>query len=68
MNDRRANIKSVHENALRKGHTSKMLGTKVSVDNVTYNFSQLENLPEGLKLSDSKLIAVKGGLAFASEY
>lgn len=38
------------------------------VDNVTYNFSQLEELPDGLKLSDSKLIAVKGGLAFSSQY
>lgn len=68
INERRANIKSVHENAVRKGHNSKMLGTKVTVDNVTYNFSQLENLPEGLKLSDSKLVAVKGGLAFSSEH
>lgn len=68
VNERRANIKSVHENAVRKGHNSKMLGTKVSVDNITYNFSQLENLPKGLKLSDSKLVAVKGGLAFSSEH
>lgn len=68
VNDRRANIKSVHENAVRKGHNSKMMGTRVSVDNVTYNFSQLEDLPEGLKLSDSKLVAVKGGLAFSSEH
>lgn len=53
---------------ISKGHNSKMMGTKIAVDNVTYNFSQLEELPEGLKLSDSKLVAVKGGLAFASKY
>lgn len=68
VNDRRANIKSVHSNAINKGHISKMLGTKIAVDNVTYNFSELENLPDGLKLSDSKLVSVKGGLAFASKY
>lgn len=68
VNDRRANIKSVHSNAVSKGHNSKMMGTKIAVDNVTYNFSQLEELPDGLKLSDSKLVPVKGGLAFASKH
>lgn len=68
VNDRRSNIKAVHENAVKKGHTSKMLGTKVTVDNITYNFSQLEELPDGLRLSDSKLVEVKGGLAFSSQY
>lgn len=61
VNDRRSNIKAVHENAVRKGHNSKMMGSKISVDNITYNFSQLEDLPDDLKLSDAKLVAVKGG-------
>lgn len=68
INDRRANIRSVHMNAKSKGHNSKMQGTRVTVDNVSYSHKELENLPEGLKLSDSKTVEVRGGLAFASEY
>lgn len=53
---KRADIRSVYMNAVRKGHTAKMIGSKVLVDNVTYHHKDLEILPPGLRLSDSKII------------
>lgn len=67
ITQRRADIKSVYLNARDKGHTAKMLGTKIVVDNVPYQHGDLENLPVGLRLSDSKVQKVKGGYAFASK-
>lgn len=64
---RRADIRSVYLNARKKGHVAKMKGSKVMIDNVTYQHRDLEILPTGLRLSDSKIIKVKGGYAFASE-
>lgn len=64
---KRAGIGSVYLNAKKKGHTAKMMGSKVSIDNITYQHRDLEVLPIGLRLSDSKIIKVKGGYAFASE-
>lgn len=63
---RRADIRSVYLNAKEKGHDSKMIGTKVIVDNIPYKHKDLESLPQGLKLSDSKIVKVIGGLAFAT--
>lgn len=63
---RRADVRSVYLNAKEKGHDVKMIGTKVIVDNVPYTHKHLEILPLGLKLSDSKIVKVKGGLAFAT--
>lgn len=64
---KRADIRSVYLNAKKKGHVTKMIGSKISVDNITYQHQDLEILPSGLRLSDSKVIKVKGGYAFASE-
>lgn len=68
VSQRRANIRAVYLNAIKKGHTAKMMGSKVIVDDVSYSFRDLEILPPGLRLSDAKMIRVKGGIAFASEY
>lgn len=68
VSQRRANVRSVYLNAINKGHTAKMMGTNVVVDNVSYSFRDLEILPPGLRLSDAKMVRVKGGIAFASEY
>lgn len=62
---RRADVRSVYLNAIEKGHDAKMIGTKVIVD-IPYKHRDLEKLPQGLKLSDSKIVNVKGGLAFAT--
>lgn len=63
---RRADIRSVYLNAKDKGHEAKMMGTKLTVDKISYRHKDLESLPNGLKLSDSKVVKVKGGLAFAT--
>lgn len=63
---RRADIRSVYLNVRDKGHNAKMMGTKVIVDDISYKHKDLESLPQGLKLSDSKVVKVKGGLAFAT--
>lgn len=68
ISSRRNDIRSVFLNAKKKGHKAKMAGTRVIVDNVSYGHKDLEILPPGLKLSDSKMVRVKGGLAFASEH
>lgn len=67
-NDRRADIRSVYLNAINKGQNASMSSSKVTVNNITYKYSELNNLPEGLSLADSELMHVKGGLAFASHH
>lgn len=68
VNDRKANIRSVHQNAISKGQNSKMAGTRITVNNIMYRHDHLEKLPHGLRLSNAKMVAVPGGLAFSSEY
>lgn len=63
---RRADIRSIYLNAKDKGHEAKMAGTKVTIDNVTYHHKDIGALPQGLRLSDAKMVKVKGGLAFAT--
>lgn len=50
-----------------KKQPAKMAGTKITVNNVTYKHSELNNLPEGLRLVDTKIVQVTGGIAFSSE-
>lgn len=68
VNERRADIRSVYLNAINKGQNASMAGTKVTVNNVTYKHNELNNLPSGLSLSDSKLVQVRGGIAFSSHH
>lgn len=68
MNERRADIRAVYINAINKGQNATMGASKITVNNVTYKHNELNNLPEGLCLSDSKIMQVKGGLAFASAH
>lgn len=68
VNDRRADIRSVYVNAVNKGQNASMAGSKITVNNVTYRHDELDKLPAGLTLGDSKLVQIKGGLAFASHH
>lgn len=68
VNERRADIRSVYQNAISKGQNASMAGSKITVNNVTYKYNELKNLPAGLCLSDTKLVQVKGGLAFCSHH
>lgn len=40
----------------------------ITVDNITYKHNELNNLPDGLTLADSKVVNVKAGLAFSSHH
>lgn len=66
ITQRRADIRAIYLNAKEKGHEAKMAGKKVTIDNITYQYKDLNALPQGLKLSDAKIVKVKGGLAFAT--
>lgn len=66
ITQRRADIRSVYLNAKEKGHEAKMIGTKVVIDDVTYQHRDLGALPQGLRLCDAKMVKVKGGFAFAT--
>lgn len=68
VNNRRADIRSVYVNAVNKGQNATMAGSKITVNNVTYRHDELDDLPTGLTLGDSKLVQIKGGLAFASHH
>lgn len=67
INERRADIRAVYANAVEKKQPAKMAGTKVTVNNVTYKHYQLDKLPEGLRLVDTKIVQVHGGIAFGSD-
>lgn len=67
VNERRADIRAVFLNATEKKQPAKMAGTKIMVNNVTYKHSELNDLPQGLRLVDTKTVQVAGGLAFCSE-
>lgn len=67
VNKRRADIRAVFLNATGKKQPAKMAGTKITVNNVTYKHSELNNLPVGLRLVDTKVVQVAGGIAFSSE-
>lgn len=68
INKRRADMRAVVDNARRKNIPASMMGNRMSVNDITYEFKDIHSLPPGLKLADAKLQAVKGGFAFQSEY
>lgn len=68
VNDRTADIRAMYTNAINKGQNASMGGSKITVNNVTYKHNELNNLLEGLCLSDSKIMQIRGGLPFASRH
>lgn len=68
INKRRADMRAVVDNARKKNIPASMMGKRMSVNKVTYEYKDIHSLPPGLKLADAKLQAVKGGFAFQSEY
>lgn len=59
-------INARRTHAKDKGHEARMMGTKVIIFDISYKHMDLHMLPQGLKLSDSKIVKVKGGLVFAT--
>lgn len=68
INKRRSDMRAVVENAKNRNVPANMMGNRVSVNNITYDYKELHNLPPGLRLADAKIQAVYGGIAFQSEY
>lgn len=44
------------------------MGNRISIDNKVYSHRDIDKLPQGLKISDAKMIDTIKGLAFQSEY
>lgn len=68
INKRRAEMRAVVDNAKNKNLPAAMMGNRMSINNVSYEYKDIHTLPPGLKLADAKIQAVKGGIAFQSEY
>lgn len=64
----RADLRSVVSNARAKNVPAKTMGDKVCIDNVTYSHKNLDQLPEGLRLSNAKSLLTPKGLAFQGEH
>lgn len=46
----------VYANTIEKKQPANMAGTKVTVNNVINKHSDLDNLPDGLRLTDTKIV------------
>lgn len=68
INKRRAEMRAVVDNARNRNVPASMMGNRMSVNNISYEYKDIHSLPPGLKLADAKIQAVKGGIAFQSEH
>lgn len=68
INQQRADMRSVVENAKSKNVNAKTVGNKVQVGDKTYEYRDLHLLPEGLKLEDAKTKVTQKGLAFQGQH
>lgn len=68
VNAYRADLRCLVNHAKTKNVNAKMLGNKVSIDNKTYSHKDIDKLPEGLRMSDAKIVETAKGLAFQSKY
>lgn len=63
VNQQRADMRAIVENAQSKNVPAKVIGNKVQVANKTYKYRDL-HLPNGLKLANAKTKVTAKGLAF----
>lgn len=68
INQQRADMRSVVENAKSKSVNAKTVGNKVQVGDKTYGYSDLHLLPDGLKLEDAKTKLTQKGIAFQGQH
>lgn len=68
INRKRAEMRAIVENAKNRNVPAKMMGNRMSVNNVAYEHKDIHTLPPGLRLADAKIQAVKGGIAFQTEH
>lgn len=68
INERRAELRCIVDHAKSRNIHAKSMGNRISVDNKVYTHQTIDKLPQGLKISDAKMIDTVKGLAFQSEY
>lgn len=68
INQQRAELRCIVNNARSKNVNAKSMGDRISIDNKIYTHSEIDLLPQGLKISDAKIIDTAKGLAFQSQY
>lgn len=67
-NQQRADLRCIVNHAKSKNVHAKNLGDKILIDNKIYSYKDIDRLPEGLKISDAKMIDTPRGIAFQSHY
>lgn len=68
INQQCADLRCIVNHAKSKNVNAKIIGNRISVDNRVYSYKDIDRLPEGLKISDAKLVDTPKGLAFQSHY
>lgn len=68
VNDRRSLMRIVVKSAKEMNIPAKTAGNKVTVNNLTYSFRNLDCLPKGLKPEDLMMKDIRGHLYFSSEH
>lgn len=68
VNQQRAELRCIVNHAKSKNVYAKTLGDKISVDNKIYSYRDIDRLPQGLKISEAKMIDTPRGIAFQSQY
>lgn len=68
INQQRADMRAIVENAHSKNVAAKVVGNRVQVANKTYGYRDLHALPNGLKLENAKTKVTAKGLAFQGEH
>lgn len=67
-NQQTADLRCIVNHAKSKNVNARILGDKISIDNKTYSYKDIDRLPQGLKISDAKMIDTPRGIAFQSQY
>lgn len=68
LNDRRNLMRLVVKTAREKHIPAKVAGNKLQVNNIAYDYRNLDCLPSGLKLGDIMIKDIGGSLVFSSEH
>lgn len=68
VNAYRADLRCLVAHAKSKNVSAKLLGNRVSIDNKIYGHKDIDRLPDGLRMSDAKIVETVKGLAFQSHH
>lgn len=68
INQQRAEMRCIVNNAKSKNVSAKSMGDRISMDNKIYTYREIDRLPQGLQISDAKMVDTPKGIAFQSQY